>query len=224
MFVLIFSVPSVIHANNVNEDSEQIVFVIPSSDKSQAGLKMYEVSEGFWRQVGETQKIAVGSLGIIPRDSKQEGDGGTPAGTYPLQRAFGYSQMKQIKIRYKKFGKKDIWVDDPHSKYYNQYLPGKKGKIKGKSVFSNPEIYGLFLVIEYNTINPISGKGSMIFIHAWSDLNKPTYGCLGLKKKDLLSIVNWLDPKKNPQLIILKDPIYEYEYELESTSVKHKDS
>ena len=169
-------------------------------------MRLYEVRNGLWEKVGKDWKVAVGAAGILPKEIKVEGDGATPDGIYPIERAFGYQKRTKTNLPYRKLSKKDIWVDDPNSKYYNQYLPGKLGKIEGKSVYNNPEVYRLFVVIEYNTKNIESGKGSMLFVHSWSDLTKSTYGCVGMKQKELEVLINWLDSQKNPVLILLAEP------------------
>jgi len=198
--------PKLLASDLFPKEIEQAIFVIPTPVPHRAVLKTFEIIEGEWQQVGQNLNVAVGNSGIIPKELKEEGDGGTPDGMYPLERAFGYHKRLKTKLKYHRFKKRDIWVDEPNSRYYNQYLTGKLGKINGKSVFSNPEIYRLLIVIEYNTKNVEARKGSMIFIHSWSDLSVPTYGCVGMKPKELESLLDWLDPNKNPTLILIREP------------------
>jgi L,D-peptidoglycan transpeptidase YkuD (ErfK/YbiS/YcfS/YnhG family) len=186
-------------------DTSQVIFVSPTNSKTLGKMFFFEVKEGDWKEWAAPIDVALGRAGISPSELKREGDGVTPGGTYPIERVYGYANQTQIQIPYIKLGKKDIWVDKPSSKFYNQYLPKKLGKIPGKSVYSNSEIYQLFIVIEYNTKNIEANKGSMIFVHSWSDLQKPTLGCLGIPYADLQKIVHWLDAKKNPTLMILAE-------------------
>ncbi len=194
----LFSVP-------ISDSPEQVIFVIPTPTSSNGILIRYEIKEGQWQKLEPEWEIKMGKSGIVLGSEKIEGDGATPAGEFPIERAYGYNKQSNAKIPYRKLAKKDIWVDEPKSKYYNQFVPGKLGKLKGKSVFGNPEIYRLFVVIEHNTKNIKADKGSMIFIHSWSDWTKPTYGCLGLKTNDLEDLFSWLDAEKKPVLFILKD-------------------
>ncbi|TGL57552.1 L,D-transpeptidase catalytic domain protein [Leptospira ognonensis] len=205
VLLLFISHSTLLHSTSFPAETEQVLFVFPLENPSRGILKVFEVKDGFWRQAAADIPVSLGSAGILSQTDKREGDGGTPDGTYPLERSFGYREDPSYKISYRKLTRKDIWVDDPNSKYYNQFLPRKRGKIKGKSVFSNPEIYRLFLVIEHNTKTTIPGHGSMLFIHSWSDLEKPTFGCLGLKMEDLEWLMRWLDPEKLPTLMILRE-------------------
>jgi L,D-peptidoglycan transpeptidase YkuD (ErfK/YbiS/YcfS/YnhG family) len=48
----------------------------------------------------------------------------------------------------------------------------------------------------------VKGKGSAIFFHL--GLKKPyfTAGCVAIDETNMKSIVDWLDPKKNPSIIM----------------------
>jgi hypothetical protein len=52
------------------------------------------------------------------------------------------------------------------------------------------DIYDLILVLNYNMSPTIKFKGSAIFIHVAKKNYKPTAGCIGLKKKDLINLVS----------------------------------
>jgi L,D-peptidoglycan transpeptidase YkuD (ErfK/YbiS/YcfS/YnhG family) len=193
----IFSLPSQI-------DSSQVIFVYPTAEKTIAKMVLYEVLAGEWQEMRRFESVALGRTGVIAGPLKREGDGHTPAGKYSIERVFGYEKVKKIKIPYIKIGKKDVWVDDPKSEYYNQHLVKKTDANVGIPITREP-IYQLFIVIEHNTKEPIPGYGSMIFMHPWKETSKPTAGCVGIDLKDLRWIVHWLDANKNPQIIILEE-------------------
>ena len=66
----------------------------------------------------------------------------------------------------------------------------------------NTDIYKYCLVIEYNTNPVVKGKGSAIFFHL--GIKKPyfTLGCVAIYEENMKTMVNWLDPKQNPVIIM----------------------
>ncbi len=60
--------------------------------------------------------------------------------------------------------------------------------------------YELGIVVEHNK-KAVYKRGSCIFMHVKKSKNAPTAGCTAMSLKELQSITNWLDIKKNPILI-----------------------
>lgn len=58
------------------------------------------------------------------------------------------------------------------------------------------------MVVEYNMNPIIKGNGSAIFFHL--GVKKPyfTAGCVAIDEDNMKSIVNWLDPKLNPTIVM----------------------
>ena len=134
-------------------------------------------------------KCALGKAGI--GNKKIEGDNITPKGIFKIVKIYYrkdrikkiYSKFKLIKIT-KKIG----WCDDPKSKNYNKLinLPSQYGYEK---LYREDNIYDLILVLDYNLKPIIKNKGSAIFIHISRKDYQPTRGCIGLKKKNLLKLI-----------------------------------
>ena len=59
------------------------------------------------------------------------------------------------------------------------------------------------VVVEYNTDPIVKGAGSAIFIHAWRSEGKPTAGCVAMAEEDVRRLIERLDPKLNPHIVIL---------------------
>jgi len=57
------------------------------------------------------------------------------------------------------------------------------------------------MVIEYNTENPVAGKGSAIFLHIWRDENSPTAGCTAVSEENIVKLMKWLDPSLSPLIL-----------------------
>jgi hypothetical protein len=59
------------------------------------------------------------------------------------------------------------------------------------------------ILVEHNYPQAVPGRGSAIFLHAWSDPEVPSEGCTMVAMEDLYRILLWLDPGKNPELVQL---------------------
>ena len=92
------------------------------------------------------------------------------------------------------------WCDDPRSKKYNRLI-NLPFNYNYEKLFKKENIYDVVMVLDYN-MNPIrKNKGSAIFIHvARKSLNK-TKGCIAIKKKKLLEILEKI--KKNTKVKIV---------------------
>ena len=81
------------------------------------------------------------------------------------------------------------WCDDPKSKEYNKLIKTPFNFCYEK-LFKIKKIYDIIIVLNYN-MNPIKkNKGSAIFIHVATKNYKKTEGCVAIKKKLLLKILN----------------------------------
>jgi L,D-peptidoglycan transpeptidase YkuD (ErfK/YbiS/YcfS/YnhG family) len=62
-------------------------------------------------------------------------------------------------------------------------------------------LYELGLVVKHNMEPAIAGKGSAIFLHVWRSPGAPTLGCTAMNKQELIRLLTWLDPAKQPLFI-----------------------
>jgi len=137
-------------------------------------------------------KCSFGKNGFT--NNKREGDLKTPIGIFKVLNCY-YRSDRIIKPKTKlnciKIKKNMGWCNDSFSNQYNKIikLPYKYSHEK----FTRKDtIYDILIVINYN-MNPIKKNlGSAIFIHIAKPKYKPTEGCIGLKKKDLLSVLRYL--------------------------------
>lgn len=125
--------------------------------------------------------------------SKKENDGTTPAGTYKLGIAFGTKKMLNTNITYIPIDENYYWVDDEKSKYYNEMvnvLQVEKDWKSAEHLISYKIQYEYAIEIKYNQ-EKIKGKGSAIFLHC--SANKPTAGCIAIKKEKMLKVLKNLE-------------------------------
>ena len=146
-------------------------------------------------------RCSLGKNGVTK--NKVEGDKCTPSGIYRLKQVFYRAdRIKKITTNLKKIKiKKNMgWCNDSSSKKYN-HLIKIPNKFSHEKLYRKDHIYDIIVVLNYN-INPvIKKKGSAIFMHIAKKNYSKTLGCIGLKKNDLLEILNKV--KKNNKIKII---------------------
>ncbi|HEX9080064.1 MAG TPA: L,D-transpeptidase family protein [Desulfuromonadaceae bacterium] len=185
------------------EGSGQAVVVgRDGSVPSGMALRLYERGSDGWEQVGAPIPVVVGRNGLAPVGKKREGDGRTPSGVFALERGFGYEPLA-TKITYIVLTREMIWVDDPRSDRYNTLTDREKGKGLSYEVMKRgDDLYKYGIVVEYNTKKTIPGAGSAIFLHLWAGPTTPTAGCVAMAEPDMLRLLGWLDPARQPVALI----------------------
>jgi L,D-peptidoglycan transpeptidase YkuD (ErfK/YbiS/YcfS/YnhG family) len=146
-------------------------------------------------------KCSLGKNGVTK--SKIEGDKCTPSGTYRLKQVFYRAdRIKKFSTNIKKIKiKKNMgWCDDSSSKKYN-HLIKIPNKFSHEKLYRKDHIYDIIVVLNYNMNPVIKKKGSAIFMHIAKKNYSKTLGCIGLKKNDLLEILNKV--KKNNKIKII---------------------
>jgi len=140
-------------------------------------------------------KCCIGKSGFTK--SKKEGDLKTPKGLFGIGPL--YYRKDRVKLTKclinKKIIKKNMgWCDDVKSTKYNKQIiyPFKH---RSEKLYIKKNIYDIFINIKYNQLPTLKGKGSAIFLHISKKRNKPTKGCVAMKKKDLLKILPLINKK-----------------------------
>ena len=143
------------------------------------------------------------SIGKNGKTSKKiEGDNKTPKGLYALGPLYYRkdripklsTKLKKIEIM-KNFG----WCDDVKSKFYNKPIKTNIN-VRHEKLYRNDKKYDLLIPIEYNSKRPKKNKGSAIFLHLTSNYKK-TQGCVAIKEKDMLILLNLINKKTKIKII-----------------------
>jgi L,D-peptidoglycan transpeptidase YkuD (ErfK/YbiS/YcfS/YnhG family) len=143
-------------------------------------------------------RCSLGKAGI--KKKTKEGDQVTPKGIFKVIKIYYrkdkikkiISPIKKIQIK-KNMG----WCDDPKSDLYNQQIK-LPSKFSYEKLYRKDGLYDIILVLNYNTSPIVKKKGSAIFIHIAKRKFKPTEGCIGLKKNDLIKLLKKI--KKNTKI------------------------
>jgi len=202
--------------------NEQLLIVtVPDWSASQGKLVAYTWIEGEWQLALQPFPVQIGRNGMAwgpglhdgtfnKSPLKQEGDGKSPAGIFPLESLYGYEDLT-TKMDYLKVDRNTFCVDDPKSKYYNQIVHGdevEKDWTSAETMRMESDVYKYGIVVGYNTNPAVPGNGSCIFYH----LGQPgttTAGCTAMSETDILKLIHFLDKAKKP--LIVQVPEAEYQ-------------
>jgi L,D-peptidoglycan transpeptidase YkuD (ErfK/YbiS/YcfS/YnhG family) len=143
---------------------------------------------------GGATRAACGWGGV--RADKREGDGASPAGTFPLVSAFYRPDRlppPQTGLPLTALAPDQGWVDDPTDPNYNRlvtlpYLAGHE------DLWRADGLYDVIVVIGYNTGPVVPSAGSAIFLHVAAPDFAPTEGCIAIAKPVLVSLLGLLGP------------------------------
>jgi len=146
-------------------------------------------------------KCCIGKGGI--KKNKIEGDNATPKGIFKIGSLFYRHEKILIKHTYLhkiKIIKNMGWCNDSNSIHYNKLVDiSKKNNFTYEKLLRKDYKYNLLIPILYNYNRTKKNKGSAIFIHLTKNF-RPTAGCIALKQKDFLVMLNLL--KKNSKIRI----------------------
>ena len=135
-------------------------------------------------------RCALGKGGV--KKKEKEGDNITPKGTFKILNIYYRAdRIKKLKLFIKKIKiKKNMgWCDDPKSKYYNKQIR-LPSRFSHEKLYRHDNLYDLIAVINYNIKPIIKNKGSAIFLHIAKKNYEPTKGCIAIKKRDFLLLIN----------------------------------
>ena len=165
-----------------------------------ATLTAYQRDGSAWRTVFGPWTASVGRNGVAPPGEKREGDGRTPSGTYGFDFMFGTNPNPGVQFPFRTItGTNIVWDDDSASPNYNRWIDTNT-----ESAGTSPEpmyvrAYRWGAVIAYNRART-PGLGSAIFLHLATAAS--TAGCVALPQDQLLSLLRWLDPARQPRIAI----------------------
>lgn len=151
-------------------------------------------ADGWLSAQGQRFICALGRGGII--QDKHEGDGATPAGTWPM-RAVLYRadriRAPVTRLPVSVIRPDDGWCDDPQHADYNRriVLPHPA---RHETLWRDDALYDLILVLGYNDAPVVPGKGSAIFMHRARPNWTPTEGCVALAPMDLRAVLAMAAP------------------------------
>lgn len=142
---------------------------------------------------GRQVRCALGQGGV--RTDKREGDGATPAGTFPLRRVLYRADRlppPETGLAVQALKPGDAWCDDPADAQYN--CPVTQPVAAGnETMWRDDNVYDVVVPLGYNDDPVVPGLGSAIFLHVARPDFGPTEGCVALALEDLLALLRACD-------------------------------
>lgn len=183
------------------KECNQVFVVSPDKEGYIAELVSYD---GESEQREFFARCTIGYGGAVEPAAKREGDGKTPTGVFALRRGLCYVDDLATAFPMEQYDENYMWVEEPESADYNTLVRDPLPDAKGDRLWARRNTqYRYIVVVEYNTDPVVKGVGSAIFIHAWRSEGKPTAGCVAMAEEDVRRLIERLDPKLNPHIVIL---------------------
>ena len=190
-------------------DARQLVVVTaPAWGSTSASLTTYEPDGKGWRLVHGPFPARIGRSGF--RVDRREGDGTTPAGSFPITAVMGRQPDPGTRFRYRQIVPGDCWISDSSSPSYNQLVRATPCTRPNEDLYAiGVGPYRYLATVGYNTDPVVPGLGSAIFLHRHqytaSGTTAATSGCISLAEPELLSVLRWLDPTARPRIVMGPD-------------------
>jgi len=190
-------------------DAQQLVVVTaPAWSSTSALLTTYQKVDGGWQIVQAALPARLGRSGF--NADHHEGDGTTPAGSFPLTGIMGRQPDPGVRYPYRQLVPGDCWVSDVASPSYNQLVSASPCAKPNEDMYAigiGP--YRYLATVGYNVDPVVPGRGSAIFLHRHqydsAGRSVPTSGCVSLSETDLLAVLRWLDPSLHPRILMGPD-------------------
>ena len=223
--LLVIAQPSA-HAASIPDgrvgDARQVIIVeAPRWSATEGTLAAYERVDGKWQVVQPTVRAQLGYGGMVRGDRRRQGTGTTPTGVYDIVSGFGRKNDPGTRLDYIAVDRDDVWPYNPRvPSTYNVFQTAPRTwKSYGNYVeylWDMGMQYNYVAVLDYNlpagpirtdkrgvrrsTTPPDTSRGGGIFLHV--DNGNKTAGCIAIKESVMRDLMRWLDPKKDPVIVI----------------------
>ncbi|MGH6987109.1 MAG: L,D-transpeptidase family protein [Caulobacteraceae bacterium] len=135
---------------------------------------------------GTSVRCRLGRTGVRPWRDKTEGDGATPAGSWPFRgvlfRPDRGGPPPRTRLPMEAVARDDGWCDAPNDPAYNRRVK-LPYPTSAELLWRADGLYDLIVVLGYNDRPVVPGKGSAIFLHLAG--SGPTEGCVAMERRDL---------------------------------------
>lgn len=186
----------------------QLLLVAAQEDGVSTVAVCYErLDGGGWAPAQGMERMTgwVGSGGVM--HDRRRNTNTSPAGLWSLGTAFGNEARPEgLNIPWRDVTPNSQWVCDENSVYFNSWQEWGDPTLEETwsddvEILSEYETqYAYACVIRYNTPPyTVPERGCAIFLHCSTG---PTGGCVGLRQKDMIRVLQWLSEGKHPHILI----------------------
>ncbi|MER8016393.1 L,D-transpeptidase [Streptomyces griseoluteus] len=175
----------------------------PDARSTTGTLTWWDLRGGRWTAAG-TAPARFGSGGLVEGTARQQGTYTTPAGLYDLPFGFGIEAAPAgTRVAYRPVAESSWWCQDNDSRAYNRWtdpLPADCRASESEHLASYTTQYARALVIGFNYLHPVRGRGAGIFLHVNGEA--ATAGCVSVPPEAMAEILRWTDPSRLPHIAI----------------------
>jgi L,D-peptidoglycan transpeptidase YkuD (ErfK/YbiS/YcfS/YnhG family) len=150
-----------------------------------------------------TRSARIGRNGTVAGAKRKQGSGTTPRGTYTITETFGNGPAPYTSMPYHRVRRGDYWVEDNHSRYYNNLRNSADGGFRwwlrsGVDESENLQAYGAqyryVAVINFNRApdERVRYRGAGIFLHVKN--GRATAGCIAISAAQMKQVLRYLRP------------------------------
>ena len=158
-------------------------------------MKLIAHADGMLDAGGAQYRCALGRSGVVPAADKREGDGASPAGIWPVRRAFWRPDRLEkpaTPLPLQPIERDDGWCDAPSDPAYNR--PVRLPWPTSHEVMTREDgLYDVVVVLGHNDDPPVPGLGSAIFLHCAAPDYAPTEGCVAIARDELVDLLGRLN-------------------------------
>lgn len=139
---------------------------------------------------------SIGRSGTIAAGDKQEGDGATPLGDWPIRgvllRPDRVALPAKCALPWRWLRPDDGWSDESGDPAYNRPVRHPHA-YSAERLWREDGLYDVIVILGHNDMPPVPGAGSAIFLHCWRD-GATTEGCVAIAREALLGLLPTLKP------------------------------
>ena len=206
-------------------DAQQVIVVeAPRWSSTEGTLTALEKRAGSWEVVQPTVRAQLGYGGLVRGDRRRQGTGTVPTGVFEILNGFGRKPDPGTALDYVQVDRNDAWTYNPRvPSTYNIFQDvDRSWKSYGSYVEELWDMgmqYDYVAVLDYNLPEgpiradatgvrrsaepPNTSRGGGIFLHV--DNGNKTAGCVAVKRSVMRDLMQWLDPDKDPVIVIRVD-------------------
>ena len=169
-----------------------------------ATVQTWQLTGACWVPVAGPWSARIGQNGFS--DHTVEGAATTPTGRYGIgPTMYGNAADPGVQEPYHQLVCGDWWDEDPSSPGYNTFQHVACGTAPpfgggSQALWTEPQPYPSFAVIDYNTAPAVPYAGSAVFLEA--DTGSATDGCVSLPLAQLDQLLRWIDPADSPAVVM----------------------
>lgn len=150
---------------------------------------------------GVSTPCLIGRNGAVSAAAKREGDGRTPLGRWAIRSALlRPDRVAPIAsaLPWRWLRPDDGWSDDSADPAYNTAVHHPH-TFSAERLWRGDGLYDVIIILGYNDLPPVAGRGSAIFLHCIASGHPATAGCVAIDREALeallphLAATDWMN-------------------------------